>query len=599
VTDGFPLQLRCGKGQRPRFCLQNERFADRMRSMAKDLVKAKKPLEVILLVLKAGAAQKTEARFSAVEERCRQLCSESNVRDPGQPKTFKDVAELWMNGTLCRRYPDDVKCLQGTHLSRVRSICAEIFPKLGHVPVAAVTKELALEVKADVSPGRGQGSRRHFALVIRRVMAMAVDPLGLIEHSPIPKKFVPPQGKPPMFAFLYPEEDQALLADERIPFEYRLLYGLIVRTGLRFMEALALEPRDIDLKKGTLTVRKSKTGVPRLFRCSPDVVASLAAWLETPRERLFAEVSPSNAARLFRQHLKAALEQAGLSLRDLFTRTKEQRPIRIHDLRATFVTLYLGAGQTERWVMDRTGHQQSAMLAKYSRQARHAAELELGPPLPLDECLRAVRGADGVPLLDPSPSRTAEADAAIGQPGNSTPGNAEVAPLGGGYGASSSGGRRMRTGTTPGTSHGSVDRSAKVSAQPGAARVAQRVARAPRKPRQKPGLSSTSCTRRALQASAPAKKSREKRTADPGTVPGEPPQMGGVAQNLTSATSSPREENDMSEDVETVLARALDRASKAGQWETVTALAAELTERRRAKAGVVSLDAARQRKADR
>lgn len=55
----------------------------------------------------------------------------------------------------------------------------------------------------------------------------------------------------------------------------------------------------------------------------------------------------------------------------------------------------------------------------------------------------------------------------------------------------------------------------------------------------------------------------------------------------------------MSEDVETVLARALDRASKAGQWETVTALAAELTERRRAKAGVVSLDAARQRKADR
>ncbi len=44
---------------------------------------------------------------------------------------------------------------------------------------------------------------------------------------------------------------------------------------------------------------------------------------------------------------------------------------------------------------------------------------------------RAVRGADGFPLLVPSPSRTADADAAIGQPGSTAPRDAEVAPLGG------------------------------------------------------------------------------------------------------------------------------------------------------------------------
>lgn len=53
----------------------------------------------------------------------------------------------------------------------------------------------------------------------------------------------------------------------------------------------------------------------------------------------------------------------------------------------------------------------------------------LGTPCPIH---RAVRGADGFPLLVPSPSRTADADAAIGQPGSTAPRDAEVAPLGGG-----------------------------------------------------------------------------------------------------------------------------------------------------------------------
>lgn len=46
---------------------------------------------------------------------------------------------------------------------------------------------------------------------------------------------------------------------------------------------------------------------------------------------------------------------------------------------------------------------------------------------------RAVRGEGSQHDL---PSRTAQADAAIGQPRVSAPGTAEVAPLGGGYGAS-------------------------------------------------------------------------------------------------------------------------------------------------------------------
>jgi hypothetical protein len=53
-----------------------------------------------------------------------------------------------------------------------------------------------------------------------------------------------------------------------------------------------------------------------------------------------------------------------------------------------------------------------------------------------------------------------------------------------------------------------------------------------------------------------------------------------------------------SDPVELALATALDRASAAGQWTVAEVLARELEARRKARAGVVQLDAAR-RKRDR
>jgi hypothetical protein len=39
-------------------------------------------------------------------------------------------------------------------------------------------------------------------------------------------------------------------------------------------------------------------------------------------------------------------------------------------LRATFITVALANNRTETWVMDRTGHESSAMLARHRRAAR-------------------------------------------------------------------------------------------------------------------------------------------------------------------------------------------------------------------------------------
>ena len=55
------------------------------------------------------------------------------------------------------------------------------------------------------------------------------------------------------------------------------------------------------------------------------------------------ESGPTKATRVFRTHL----DLAGIDRPELFERTPQRRPIRIHELRATFITLALARGRSE------------------------------------------------------------------------------------------------------------------------------------------------------------------------------------------------------------------------------------------------------------
>jgi len=90
---------------------------------------------------------------------------------------------------------------------------------------------------------------------------------------------------------------------------------------------------------------------------------------------------------------RAALRTAGIDRPELFERSDVRQPIRLHDLRATFVTLSLANGKSETWVADRTGHKSSVMINRYRRVARQVAELSLGALLPLDEAIPELRAA--------------------------------------------------------------------------------------------------------------------------------------------------------------------------------------------------------------
>jgi len=72
-------------------------------------------------------------------------------------------------------------------------------------------------------------------------------------------------------------------------------------------------------------------------------------------------MSGDKAAMRFRRYARLA----GLDRKQLFERSDVWSPLRIHVLRATFVTTALVQGKPEVRVADRTGHRSSAMNFTY------------------------------------------------------------------------------------------------------------------------------------------------------------------------------------------------------------------------------------------
>jgi integrase len=148
-------------------------------------------------------------------------------------------------------------------------------------------------------------------------------------------------------------EIESLISDERVPFDRRAYYALIMLAGLRHGEAAGRRWRDYDTKArplGRLTVatqydgRELKTENPRVVPVHPALAVMLAVWREHGFGELFGRspkpddwIVPSRrgnhrTVRLTLTRLHEDLGRIGL------------RPRRTHDLRRTFVSLARAAG---------------------------------------------------------------------------------------------------------------------------------------------------------------------------------------------------------------------------------------------------------------
>jgi integrase len=195
-------------------------------------------------------------------------------------------------------------------------------------------------------------------------------------------------------SYLFPHEEAAVLACADIPFVWRLFFGFCAREGLRRENAVTLEWSNLTLDLpgggGHIDLDKTKNGRGGNWPLNAGTAEALRRWQPLcPSKRWVfpAEALPRHRRR--RAGLPLSADHAGLKLREalalagqerpkLFQRDANRIPIRAHDLRATFVTLALALGKTEDWVMRRTGHSSSVMLARYRRDAETLREHDLG-----------------------------------------------------------------------------------------------------------------------------------------------------------------------------------------------------------------------------
>jgi len=378
---GFCVLIRFGTKQRRRFRIttsdraQAETWAIALASIGATLCNAKIDPELCAKLLAlAGRGETAGVQLTAAA-----LTAGLRVRRGADsaPFTMRDLGKAWTSGELAKKYPDHVKqkSTADKDAERLRVLCKAI----GDVPVTRFAVADAKRAMAALPKELSSTTRRQYAQIIRRLLALAVWPLELIPQNPLPRGFLPRVHPTKGRSWLYPSEDTQLLACTEVALERRVLYGFLAREGLRGGEALKLQWSDLDLTRGVVRLDENKTDDPRAWALGPGVAAALERLPRAESSLVFRVENENRLAEAFR----ADLRKAKIDRPELFEKSKSRMRIRVHDLRATFVTLSLANGRSETWVSDRTGHRSTLMIARYRRGARTAAELGLGELAPL------------------------------------------------------------------------------------------------------------------------------------------------------------------------------------------------------------------------
>ncbi len=165
-------------------------------------------------------------------------------------------------------------------------------------------------------------------------------------------------------------EAESLISDSRIPFDRRVLWGLMVAAGLRHGEAAGLRWRHVDRETkplGTILVCTSydtgstKTGDTRSVPIHPTLAALLAEWRGHGwAEELGRQPGPDDlvaptpkTSRSDAGAMRVVTRTLKLLHRDLATLGFRER--RVHDLRRTFISLARTDG-AEKSILKRATH---------------------------------------------------------------------------------------------------------------------------------------------------------------------------------------------------------------------------------------------------
>jgi len=333
--------------------------------------------------------------------------------------TFQQFGELWTSGNLHKIFPRRVRKKKWTDSDESR-LKIHVYPIIGNLELrrfkGADARAWCEEVLLRLPPPNqfSEASTRHVAGLINRLLNLAASSyIGLIPENPL-KGYVPPIQTKRKKNQVYPSEDRLLMGNTDIPLKLRLLWGLLAREGCRLSELWHIQLFEFDLARGKCEIDETKNGKGKDWVMDPGSVRAIRRYVEShfesddAKSSLFLDaegqfwlpgedfpVDKTKLALLLRGWLKETLTPLELWRPQLEghgkSGPKARIPLRVHDLRGSFVTTKLAMGKTEAWCMVRTGHLSSKMLQEYRRLADDRRQTDEGDFVPLDEAIPELR----------------------------------------------------------------------------------------------------------------------------------------------------------------------------------------------------------------
>ena len=279
--------------------------------------------------------------------------------------TFKEYAEIWLRSDI------SALCKESTGENYRGFLNKHILPVFGNLKVTDINrgkvKNFLLET---VGSGYSKSYAGQFKNVISGVLSKAVDD-EVIQANPalqLGKNFLKAEDQKDNIKTLTSQDLKHLLdtVEMHYPKDYPL-FLLLVRTGLRIGEALALKWDDIDFNARSIEVwravyksrvTKPKNGKTRLVDMSLQLTKTLKAYELACKKKGLAlglgdlpeYVFTNEHGRIiksysWREHIfNKAIKKAGM------------KKIRIHDLRHTYATLRISKGDNVADISKQLGH---------------------------------------------------------------------------------------------------------------------------------------------------------------------------------------------------------------------------------------------------
>ena len=281
-------------------------------------------------------------------------------RGPEGGPTVADLAERYLREHVA------VRCKPNTFNGYRQVIGRHILPALGKVPIAALGRKHAAELhyRLRKTPVAANDTVGALSRMLNRAEAW-----GLVPAGSNPCRFVTPYRTRRPERFLTEEEFRRLggalddlEAGGRVPVHAAAALRLLILTGCRCGEVLALRWEDVALERNEVRLRDSKTG-PRVVPLSP-AAARVLAGVPRPADNPWVIAGREPGARL--THLAyywyPVRERAGLD------------DVRLHDLRHSFASRALALGEDLTMIGKLLGHRKIQTTARYAHLARDSVK---------------------------------------------------------------------------------------------------------------------------------------------------------------------------------------------------------------------------------